>query len=229
MSADRENRSDLRELRNEIREMKESMGFINKAFEEMKKKFEAERVEKEALRKENVELRTMCKEHSRTIVQLEKRVVQCEQYSRRSNVEIRGVTQKENEDVAQLVSKIGEVIGEPISAGDMDACHRVPTREAGKSNIVVQFRSREKRDSVLEKARKFRVKNNQIGISGESQIYLNEHLCPTLKQLLALAIVKKHECGWRFVWTRNGKIFARKLENSDRIRIETDADLSKIA
>ncbi|CAN7938936.1 unnamed protein product [Ixodes hexagonus] len=226
---ERDSRNDYRELRAEMRTLKESMDFINAEFEDMKKKLEEARGERDALKKENADLREKCKENECAIEQLQMRVVQCEQYSRRSNIEIRGLVENENENVTELVSKIGEVIGEPIAADDVEACHRVPTRQAGKSNVVVQFKSRQKRDTVLEKARKSRIRNHHVGISDEAQVYLNEHLCPTLKRLLSLAIAKKRECQWRFVWTRNGKIFARKTEQSAVQHILSEADLCKIA
>lgn len=62
------------------------MDFTNKESEDMKKKFEKERVQKEVLKKENDEVRAMCNKHSCIIVQLGKRVVQCERYSCWSNI-----------------------------------------------------------------------------------------------------------------------------------------------
>lgn len=217
-------RDDRSELRTEIRGLQESMNFINAEFEEL----EEARSEREALKKENEGLRERCKENESLIEQLQMRVVQCEQYSRRSNIEIRGLAQNENENVTELVGKIGDVIGEPIAANDVEACHRVPTREEGKSNVIVQFRSRQKRDAVLAKARKSRIRNRDFGIENETQVYLNEHLCPALKRLFSLAIAKKRECQWRFLWTRNGKIFARKTEQSPVVQIVSESDLCKI-
>lgn len=141
---DRENRNDLRELRAELKAVTDSIKFINDEFEDMKKKLKEACLEREALRKDNDSLRAKCKENEDEIQQLQKRLAQSEQYSRRSNIEIKGLMEKENENVGALVAKIGDVIGEPITATDIEICHRVPTREAGKSNVVVQFRSRQK-------------------------------------------------------------------------------------
>lgn len=226
---DRESRGEIRELRAEMKSLTESVKFMSDEFEDMKKRLREATEEREALRKSNEELRAKCKENENVIQQLQKRVVQSEQYSRRSNIEIRGLVEQDNEDVAELVGKIGDVLGEPITSSDIEVCHRVPTREAGKSNVVVQFRSRQKRDSVLEKARKARVRNNQVGIPDDARVFVNEHLCPTLKRLLSLALARKRECQWRFVWTRNGKVLARKTEASGVIHIASEADLQKIA
>lgn len=218
---DREIRNDLREMRNELKAMKEAM-------DEVKALLLVERNEREALKKENDELRAQCASQDSVIQELRRRVVHCEQYSRRSNLEIQGLVETEDENIIELVGKIGGAIEESILPADIEVCHRVPTREPGKTNVVVQFKSRQKRDIVLEKARTHRVKNSELGLSSEAQIFLNEHLCPALKRLLSLAIGRKRQCQWRFVWTRNGKIFARQSEGSGLVRIETDRDLSKI-
>lgn len=224
----RDDRSELRELRTEIRELQESINFINAKFEDMKQTFDEALGEREALKKENEGLREGCKKNESLIEQLQMRAVQCEQYSHRSNIEIKGLVQNDNENVSELVGKIGDVIGKPTAADNVEACHRVPTWEEGKSDVVVQFRSRQKRDAVLAKARKSRIRNRDVGMANETQVYLNEHLCPPLKRLFSLAIAKKRECQWRYLRTRNGKIFARKAEQSPVAHIVSESDLCKI-
>ncbi|KAL1467755.1 hypothetical protein MTO96_041948 [Rhipicephalus appendiculatus] len=84
---------------------------------------------------------------------LEARLVLTEQYSRKANLKIQGVLKEDNESVINIVSKIGSAISEPITAADIEGCHRVPRRDNGKSNIIVQFKSRANRDSILKKAK----------------------------------------------------------------------------
>lgn len=86
--------------------------------------------------------RAKCNESENIIQQLQKRVVQSEQYLRRSNIEIKGFMQQDNERVAELVGKISDLLGEAITPSDIEVRHRVPTREAGKSNMFVQFKSK---------------------------------------------------------------------------------------
>ncbi|KAH9383897.1 hypothetical protein HPB48_025764 [Haemaphysalis longicornis] len=113
--------------------------FMEKEFEAMKTQLAEERNERLSLKHESEKLRAKCKENESKIEELHRRLVQCEQYSRRSNVEMKGLAEAENEDVTDLASKLGAAIGEPISADDIEVCHRVPTWEEGKSNAVVQF------------------------------------------------------------------------------------------
>ncbi|KAH7940784.1 hypothetical protein HPB49_005620 [Dermacentor silvarum] len=83
-------------------------------------------------------------------------------------------------------------------------------------------------DSVLRKERKLRSSVADVGCSGKSPIYINEHLCPQLKRLLAMTIEKKKEMKWWFVWTTDGKIFARRTESLNALQITCVADLVKI-
>lgn len=178
-SSEKGARSDSREERAEMREMVKSMEYINKDLEQFRKDLGEVLAENKQLKKENECLRKKCEENEKRIKDLEKMFVHNDQYSRKSNLEIKGVIQTEAEDVVELVGKIGTAVGEPVSPLDIEACHRVSARNARQSdivelsenqetkkftasNIVVQFRSRRKRDQVLEKSRKKRITNESL-------------------------------------------------------------------
>lgn len=166
-----------------------------------------------------------------------------EQYSRRCNLKLKGVIETDSENVTELVAKVGTAIEETVLPEDIEACHRVPTRNAEHRHIIVQFKSRQKRDQVLEKAKKKRITNGSLGLCGQpgvnadgsspldnsAPVFVNEHLCQSQKRLLSLAIAKKRETNWRYVWTQNGKILARKSDCQDCIHIDSVDDLSKIS
>lgn len=227
-SLERDLRNEIRELRNEQRTMSKGIQFADDTIEELKKELESERAKNNKLSSEVVALQAQCVELQSKNIDLETRVVNMEQYSRNKNIEIQGVEQTENENVVSILAKIGAAIREPIEESDIEACHRVPTRNPDKSNILVQFRSRAKRDVALKKAKKMRLKNSDIGLATPEPVYVNEHLCPSLKRLLGMAIRRKHEHAWKSVWAYNGKIFARKNDDADAIQITREADLAKI-
>lgn len=212
--------------------MKDSMTLINEHFEKFKSELERVLNDNKELKKENERLQKQCLENETRTKELENRLTQCEQYSRRYNLEIKGVEEREHENIAALMEKVGEVLEEPIMASEIEVCHRVPTRNEGMSNIVVQFKSRQKRDLVLEKARKKRITNHSLGVTTEpdesAPVFVNEHLCPTLKRLLASTIARKRQFSWRFVWTRNGRILARKTEGSRTLHVSSENDLLKM-
>lgn len=204
------------------------MDFINKAFEGIRKEFEALSKEKDELKRKKCESASIPYETLlQAIKETEARLVHCEQYSRNTHLEMKGIPKEENENVTDTVRKIGDLIGSPIAADEIEVCHRVPTRNK-ESNIIIQFRSRARRDAVLEAAKKKRISNKDLGSTASTPIYINEHLCPVLKRLLGMSVAKKREYNWKFVWVRNGRIFARKTDNAPILEITLADDLEKI-
>lgn len=227
-TVERDLRNEIRELRSEQRATIQSIEFAQETIEDLKKKLEAVESVNAQQKAENALLQAKCMELETKNAALEQWLVLAEQYSRNANLEIRGVIKQDGESVAHLVSMLGEAIKEPITESDIETCHRVPTRNSDETNIVVQFKSRSKRDTALRKARKMRLTNKDVGLEDTAPIYINEHLCPALKKLLGMAVKRKHEYKWKSVWTSNGKICARQSDNSEVVLIRSESDLSKI-
>ncbi|KAH6946556.1 hypothetical protein HPB50_013971 [Hyalomma asiaticum] len=221
-------RSEERNLRAEIDEMKRSMDFFSKTLDDTNEKLVATLAENNALKKENCVLQHKVSSLEKKLADCQSGLLQSEQYSRNRNLEIKGVTEKPNENLVEVLQKIGEVVGETVTAEDIDVCHRVRTKQAGQTNIIVQFQRRDKRDQLLQKSRKKRLTNPSLGLPTESPVFVNEHLCPEVKKMLGMAIARKREHSWKFVWTKNGTIHARRTETSPVVRIMRESDLNKI-
>lgn len=217
-----------REFRKENREIKNSLDHMNKTFEEMCTTMKEIQKENAEIKAENACLTSECALLKKRVLEAELRIVQLDQYSRNKNLEIKGVPTSQGENLCTILEKVGELVGEPITENDVEICHRVPTRDSGQSNIVVQFRDRLKREAVLNKTRKKRMSSTDLGYTQSCAVYVNEHLCSELKKLLGMTIARKREKNWRFAWTRNGKIFARKSESSRSLQIMHISDLEKI-
>ena len=69
---------------------------------------------------------------------------------------------------------------------------------------------------------------NNSNNNNSKYLYINDQLTFNNRQLLWLAKTKAKECNWKFVWVRNGKIFARKNENSSLNIINNAADIESI-
>lgn len=219
---------DRKEARKDFREIRSGMDFINKTFEEMRGKLDDIKSENSELRKENQKLVTLCEQLAKRVTDCESRLMQTEQYSRNSNVELKGIATQRGEDLMEVLKKVGRTVGEPIVESDVEICHRVPVPNSDAHNIIVQFASRKKRNDFLEKARRTRFSCKDLGLASNGPVFVNEHLCPAMKKLLGQAIARKREMNWRFVWVRNGTVFARKLEETPVVRINSVGDLSKI-
>lgn len=218
-----------REFRKENREIQKSLEYFNKCFEDLTAECKVMREENASIKAENAALSAECTELKKIVLENEQKITQLEQYSRNRYVEVKGIPTTKDESLPALLEKIGNAINEPITENDIEACHRVPIKNSNQSNIIVQFLRKAKCDCVIEKARKMRISTKDLGFSDESSVFLNEHLCPQLKKLLGMTVERKKEKGWRYTWTRGGKIYARKSESSQTVRIATIRDLDKIA
>lgn len=208
-----------REMRTELRSLKESTKYCSDGFDEVGSDLKALRKEIQELTRCNLELKS-------ENVRLNQRVEELEQYTRANNLEIKGVPAAG--DVSELVKRIGDLVGESITESDIDICHRVPTPNPDKKNIVVRFVRRCKRNAVLEKSRKKRITTKDLGFAVVDAVYINEHLTRPGKQLLGAAIAKKKQVNWRFVWTTGGKVFARRDESAAAVHIRSLSDLDKM-
>ena len=93
-------------------------------------------------------------------------------------------------------------------------------------SISVRFISRKKRNALF-KARK-NLKDAKFDFLSCKGVFLNENLTPKNKQLLFHANKKRKDNQWKYLWTSNGRIFARKCDNSSAIQIKNECDIQKI-
>lgn len=138
---DRELRSEMCEIRNEQREMSEGLTFANKTIEELKIELEREHANNAELKKKNDALLAKCTTLQSKTVDLEKRVLQVEQYSRNANIEIKGVAKTIGENVMEIVSKIGAAVQEPgayfrIGPCDLPSCSHPYSRRVEHCSSV---------------------------------------------------------------------------------------------
>ncbi|KAH9380639.1 hypothetical protein HPB48_013328 [Haemaphysalis longicornis] len=138
---------------NELGELRRSLTFVNKTIEEMTREREQLKAANETLVARNQ--------------QLERRVTDMEQYSRKSNVEIKGVPTTKGADCVKIIQAIGNKIECPVSESDLDIVHCVPSKGVTK-NLIARFLSRTKKEFVM-KARKARLEAKGIGFHGMEQ------------------------------------------------------------
>ncbi|KAH9365763.1 hypothetical protein HPB48_016851 [Haemaphysalis longicornis] len=159
--------------------------------------------------------------------QLNSRLNELEQYQRLNNIEIKGLP--DNCDELAAVKLIGTKLGEPLDVHDIDLCHKIRIPNSVQKNVIVRFTRRSKRNEILAKARKARLTTESLGFDGTSKpVFLNEHLTPKNKQLLGAAVARKKEVGWKFVWTAEGKILARRGESTPIMRIASMSDVERM-
>ena len=165
---------------------------------------------------------------------LRDRVDELEQYSRRSNVEIQGVPEVAGENVSSLVDKIAAFLEVGVVTSDVDVVHRVPRfgKNQDPKPIIVKFCRRSKRDGFLAAAiakKKSLPAGSPSGfqIPGVSdRCFINDHLTAANKNLFAKTRNRARAAGYKYIWTRDCKIFVRKDDTSRAVRILSESHLN---
>lgn len=168
---------------------------------------------------------------------LKNQVLALQQRSRINNIEITNFPATLNEDTSKLVLQIAKVINFPLTADNIIACHRVPTRIAGKpANIIAHLRDKKMRADFVKAYKQYSKKFNfkkptssDIFKGGNNQrFYINEHLIPENKLLFGQTRSKAKACGFKHIWHADGTIHARVSDKSKIFTINTAADLDLI-
>lgn len=212
-----------REIRLEIRTIKDSVKFSSDAADnvaEIMKDMKEIRLDMKKLVERNRELEIENQ-------QLHQRVDELEQYQRLHNLEIKGLPN--DCDETTVIKKIVNKLGETLDEKDIDVCHRVKIPNSVEKNVIVRFTRRSKRNVVLAKARKAKLTTESLGFDGTSKdVYINEHLTAKNKRLLGAAVARKKAIGWKFVWTTDGKILARRGESTPIMHITSLSDVERM-
>ncbi|XP_077970523.1 uncharacterized protein LOC144425099 [Styela clava] len=221
----------MRVIRSELTEIKESQTFHTKMYDDLATK--------------NKILEKQASENKKTIVNLLDRIYDLEddlyyvsekledqeRRGRLENLEFHGVPVTENENTDGIVCSIAKMIGVNIQENDISGSHRMPTG-AGENRtpaIIAKFIHRKNKIKIFEKRKFLRTIKSSDNFQEPSKIFIAENLTALNKDLYFRARAAKNSCGYRFIWTSNGKVFVKK--NSDvrnSLNIRCEEDLAKI-
>lgn len=175
------------------------------------------------LEEENVELKSK-------VCELDGRVLHLEQRSRLQNIEINGVPETKNEDCEMIISHLAQSCGINPQAGDIQVAHRVKTFSGRKPfPIVCQLGSRLTARHWLQEMRKKKdlTARDIHGSFPNNRVYVNEQLVPALKRIFLETKTRAKACGFQYIWTREGNIFARRNQDSQAVQIRGQGDIEK--
>lgn len=199
-------------------EIEKSLTFMNQQYDDMKRQIE--RLQEER------------KEYLHTIQELEKKVVDIQQCSRGSSIEIRNVPSSEREsidDLSRMALNLGKVLGTHIN-GVRDI-YRIPGNRGTSKPIVIELTSVMDKERILtsaktynkSRAREARLNTSLIGCPGKAApIYVAEYLPSSIKKLFYLAREFAKLNKYDFCWTAGGKVFLRKEQGARHIIVQSE-------
>lgn len=154
-----------------------------------------------------------------------------EQRAKENNVEIQCLPEHNGENLLKTVMQLGSVVSCQIRESDVVNCTRVGkvNRDSQRPrSVVVRLQSRYMRDKLLAACMKHnkanqldKLNSSLLGIAGSRQaVYVVEHLSAYNRALQAKARAVKKEKGYRYLWTREGRVLLRKDESSPVIWVK---------
>ena len=207
-------------LENKLKDLEKSTNFVSGQYDSQKNMLNNMLKKQADLEKENSEFKKEIKSLERKIEVSYQELNDLQQYSRRECVEIAGVPTTENENSEGVAIKVFREIGVDISPDQITACHRVPSKR-GIPVIIAKMLNRKSVGQILANRKKLKGKTaSQLGFPHEgdeqssSKVFINESLTKYNKELYRAVREKAKEKNWKFTWTWNGRIFARKEEAS---------------
>lgn len=196
-----------------------SLAFLSSKYDDLIAKAENQGKVIEDLQTKTTALETAIHVRDTEILELRTAIENAEQYSRRKNVEIHGVKQAENEDLMKILADLAGKLELPQpTKQNIEAVHRLGAKQGKATPIIVRFQHRNDRELWAGKRAVLRSEG----------IFINENLTKHLKHLLWNTKNVAREKGYKFVWVRNGKVFARQREGTAVMRIENEDDLAKL-
>lgn len=191
----------------------------------MESKLDKSVKEADEQRKKIAHLESELKKRDRTIVELSEQVMfnsemidDLQQRSRLSNIIIDGVQESKDEDVYKIVEVLGKRLGISNPSQDIQAAHRVFSKNTSKPKpIVVRLLNSKTRDKWTKSYRAKKLWTEKV--------YINEHLTLKNQKLLAEAKKKAKENNFKYTWVKDCKILVRRNEKSKVFTIRKMEDL----
>ena len=222
-------------LRAEVIEIKESQAFIGNQYDSLKAEYD-KLIEVNTLQKEEISnLKSQAAALKTQEIKDSIKVDELEQYGKRQNLEIVGVPEKEDENTNAIVLEVAKMLDVDIMSSHISTSHRLPKKKAssrnnyGSSPIIVRFTSRDIRNQIYANRKKARFEDlKNFSVTDTKNIFVNENLTPTRKQLFWKTKQEVKNNSWKYIWTHNGNVFVKKDDNASITAIKNELDLNLI-
>ncbi|KAJ0169453.1 hypothetical protein K1T71_015040 [Dendrolimus kikuchii] len=185
-----------------------------------------------------------------TIADLKLQLNEREQEFLYNDLEMTGIPEEKNESLMRIIKTISVKLGVEIEERDVVHVERVGSARRNRveasdgipgsnsanlmtsrpRSIAVRFARRVTRDQLLRASRVRRLlTTTDVEVAGPpGRVYINERLTRSNRHLFYCARQAGMRMKWRYIWTKDGKILARKEESQPVFLVRCQRDLNKI-
>ena len=164
---------------------------------------------------------------SKEIETLQRNALDSSQYLRREMIEINPVPEDiQDMQLEESICQALSLTGTPVSADNLEACHRMSERD----RVIVNFSSREKRNEVIFKKKSLNGKSDELKNLGftSAKIFISESMCHENHQLFYRCRQLKRQCLLHSAWFFGNCIYVKVGHNSDATKIKHVCDIEKV-
>lgn len=198
------------QVKKDNEEMKLSLNFIAQKYDNQCNKLEDMKNILKQVCDENKELK-------KEVSSLKNRLNILEQEQKDKNLIINGINYEDNENLIEKVSQVFTKLN--VDSHNIREASRLGKNKQN-SPILVQLQNRKIKNEILQKRKKKgQLTALECGFTKNRNIYINEDL--TLENQLLFKIARKlrFEGKLKYTWIVDGKIFVKKTEESNAIKI----------
>ena len=147
------------------------------------------------------------------------------QYSRRSNVEIRGIPESiQQRDLENHLIDVLHSIGINVESYDIVAVHRIGRIVHGKSrNVITRFINRKNAEKATKNSFKLFTSQN----ASYKKYFICDNLCPAMHRIFNKLNKYKKNKVVSDVWSLNGHVFMKKNNDARAKAIGHFDDIDK--
>jgi hypothetical protein len=200
---------------------------LSDKFVNVYKKIESLDIELKDVKSENKRLKSEVLRLSGVVDQQKSELNDIEQYLRRDCVEILGLPHEKDENLNDLVLRLGSLMNVELHEDDISITHRLPvsrnenqrvTRSSANTfpKVIVKFTRRSTKEKFYHGRLRLKDKlTRDLGLSriSENKLFISESLSPRNKQLFKDCLKFKRENYFRYIWSYNGR-FDRKVDST---------------
>ena len=154
------------------------------------------------------------------------------QKQRENNLVFSGIPAGISDDALEnTVINIAQALKCPVVSDDLQACHRLPSKNKNNINTIVKFVNRKDAEMIMKNRSKLKnIETKSFGeqFSGEEKIYINHNLTPYYSSLAWKCRQLKRRELISVIKVSSTSIKIARGESTTMHKIESDDDLSYI-
>lgn len=210
--------------------MVKSLNFLSDGYEDFKTKIVK-------LEDENEKLKMDAEQLHKRLQNMENDHYHEQQQKVQNYVTLHGIPLQKNEDIPSTMVKIAEILNVNLTPSSIKSFRSMNNQNKNNATpiIIIEFQDQITKTNIKKNYKDngpiivSQVLKNTINTNDEHRkVYINDYLCTYFKQLLEKTKKIQTKCNIKYVWSRNGNVYARYNEKTPIIKIKNYSDIIEL-